>query len=177
MPSLKKDATTGALLKNSGGALVDVCAASCSDCDPGGSGSTPEDAEITDGLGTCSSLDGISRSFDTFSENSERCTWNFRSSGADTTQIELVFAKTAYNFSGSQGCSTISLAAGEWAIAINFLLGGSAKAYLREKTTGFSCNPTTGKVSGTHLYTVSACGNEASACPDPEDEVRVTIDT
>ena len=29
MPSLKKDATTGALLKNSSGALVDVCGAGC----------------------------------------------------------------------------------------------------------------------------------------------------
>jgi hypothetical protein len=58
MPSLKKDATTGALLKNSSGALVDVCDAgctasgtSCTHCDD----TTPSQYTVTlSGVNLCS---------------------------------------------------------------------------------------------------------------------------
>lgn len=179
MPSLKKDPTTGALLKNASGALVNVCGDDCNgdpcvDCDYATHGVDPEPAQIsgaTSGDETwCGTI--ADAPFSGYSEDSDRCTWTWIGSDANSSSIvKLTYAKTNGVAIGS--CGTVSIDAGEWGIStfVEDAVDPTSFVEWNEKTTGFCCNATTHKVQGTHAYTVNRC--DGTAC---DGKPTITVD-
>lgn len=151
---LKKDPVTGHLLKNAAGHLVDVCdtgPAPCTDCDPTGAGVVPNDAIVSGVTGTTSCTDiNTSTPFNSFLDTTDICLWSF-SNGSVGSNFEVYYAKNAVV--ADFGPCSVSLAAGEWAVR---LIDSGLGTWL-EKTAGFSCDSSTGKISGTHTFTTAQC--------------------
>ncbi|NBQ49123.1 MAG: hypothetical protein EBY40_00235 [Marivivens sp.] len=176
MPSLKKDATTGALLKNSSGALVDVCGGctaagtSCARCDD----VTPAEYQVTFSgltLCSCSAFDSeytwtagdVFNTVHTLAGGGSGCAWT----------KTLTNAVTQKSYDGS-GCTGSVTSTNTWDIRIELnLLDGDTwqlAAYLLPIDDQIFRDTQTADTDGggnTLCATVPSFTNEISSCPVP----------
>ena len=130
----------------------------CTDCDPGGTGTAPSDAVVAaitaDPSADCPDLNK-SHAYQGFSGGVGSCVWVWDDDTFtdDTLIVALTYHKvagTALGFYLSPQCD-IATVEGDWTIRIITPYGPGADEW-HEKTTGFSCNAATGKISGTHAF-------------------------
>jgi hypothetical protein len=96
-----------------------------------------------------------------------RCVWNWRyydAVNARTHEVWLYYALDSITVSTAGNCPGIPLVKGEWLIKAELDYPISNGVDYVEKTTGFSCNTTTGKISGSH-EALPAC-NAGGKCDD-----------
>lgn len=153
----------------------------CTDCDPGGTGTAPEAADI-DGLSGATGCSTIAdATYNNFSTPTNTCQWEWWGSDANWASIfRLIYCHTGPQTVGASWCDGsdpgISLAAGEWAVAllVEDIAAPTPYAVWRyEKTTGFSCSASTGKVSGTHTFGANACDTDGTPC---DGTPTITVD-
>jgi hypothetical protein len=149
--------------------------APCVDCpDTANGGADPKVATVS-GVGEivaasqCATANGAYAysSFNGFSDTTDYCEWTWtRDSGAH--QFRLRYTKNAYTW--TTGLCSTSLVAGEWAVQL--VTSGTPQngSTWQEKTTGFSCDPTTNRVSGTHIFGAACISNNCTGTP------TVTVD-
>lgn len=83
------------------------------------------------------------------------------------TRITWICCKTSVTSGTDPGCQ-ISLTAGEASLSFdishvdNATPANSYEVEWNEKTTGFACDQTTGKLSGSHAYTAGPCHTQGS---------------
>lgn len=138
----------------------------CTDCyEPAGSGGAdPNDGVIAGGPVACSGTNAAAP-HNSESSTSDFCTWRWiaTKAGGLNTFVDVWYAKNAVTVGDAVGgCAGVSLLAGEWAIQ---MWDEDAGAYWEAKTTGFSCDPSTGRISGTHAFGGTCDGTCAGANP------------
>lgn len=154
---------------------VCCCGGVCRQCHPFLNGTNPSSA-IVSSAKTCTDLNQTHTYIGAVASdiNDDRCLWRWgKVASPYGYTASLIYAKRAFTFEPLR--SNIALVAGDYVIAIgrSNLGGGSSGAYFQsEKTTGFSCDPSTGKVSGTHAFSVGAVEDQAGCS---ETGITVTV--
>lgn len=139
--------------------------------DPCGCSTTPNSATIA-GIGAgCATLAGNPLAFDLFSPGGSVCEWQWFVSQpvgyAWSTFFRLTYG-TGTVSSYNANCTAISIT-NEWVAEIYHIREDATTfatiEYYQdmEKTTGFSCDPSTGKVSGTHTFALPTCAGLVTA--------------
>lgn len=141
------------------GALA--CPGGCVSCHPSKGGATPSDA-TAGGMATCTDFNGT-YAYSGADVLSDLCRWYWNKAGFPARSVILYYARADTTIpSLGTGCSAISMSAGEWAILLSNAFGSYVSI---EKTTGFSCDTMTGKVSGTHVMP-AACHDTLGCAGD-----------
>lgn len=155
--------------------------APCVDCNPGGAGSTPNDADVSgvdnDTGSWCEGDKAIA--YETFTQESDYCTWKWTIApgGLNAYTVYVHYcqqdATTITLTSGGDSCS-VTLDAGEWAVFLHYAsVFPNADTVWAEETTGFACSG--GAISGTHTFVSGArcasfdddCGGTPTVTVDP----------
>ena len=148
----------------------------CTDCDPGGSGSSPGSATITNvsqdsSAGNCSdetcSDYNTAVPYSSFDDTTspDWCQWKWiKTVGSLDVEVWLRYAKVDGVGFGPI-CGTITLDTGEYGILLVVPDEQDSTSFTawESKTTGFSCSAATGKISGTHTFG-SPCAQEFGCC-------------
>ena len=137
--------------------------------DPCGCSTTPNPATIA-GIGAgCATLAGNPLAFNLFSPGGSVCEWTWDATipAAYSWSTRLVLFYGTGTLTGF-GCPVISLA-NEWAALLTHVRENTSFVVIEyyaalEKTTGFSCDPSTGKVSGTHTFGLPGCTGITAGC-------------
>ncbi|MEM1213439.1 MAG: hypothetical protein AAGI68_14220 [Planctomycetota bacterium] len=118
--------------------------------------------------GLCSDDDCASRNgaiaFDAFTETADYCQWSWSvGNSPDSRTFFVRLAKRSHAFGPYGGFLTLE--EGEWGVGLYLPdeTSRSAGVIWEEKTTGFACDGTTGKISGTHSFG-NATANEFGCC-------------
>lgn len=140
------------------------CAGVCDTCHPSNGGSAPSNAVVAGATG-CTAINGT-YSTQFYDQTGDYCRWIWELPGAafplPALSVILLHAKQAFTIGATGGCAAISVAKGEWVIMITAALASYTQ---REKTTGFTCNAGTGKISGSHTFAAVAC-IDTNGCAD-----------
>jgi hypothetical protein len=129
----------------------------------------PEDADVTgvvNGTGTWCEGDRA-LAWNSFSDLSTYCRWRWRGEdGINGFLAEIYRAKqdgVTIDPFGEAGC-TVDLDEGEYAISLDYDNPLDGYSLWIEKTTGFACVASTGKISGTHPFAAGPCYSVGLDC-------------
>ena len=170
----------GGLLSGGKAALFDVsgeCSECCEDADPcpDCGGTDPKVATVAGVGATADCLDANDDyPFDTFIEGANICEWSWELNigflGAG--RVILTYAKNSYGIFCPQLGGAVTFLPGEWQIRWT-TARAVVEAYWK-KTTGFACDPSTGRVSGTDNIDITA--GDCGANPRCNGSVSITVD-
>ena len=149
---------------------IDCLPPPCTDCDPTDGGESPNTATAggaTD-LSSCYAVGPTSLPYASFSDNANHCQWQFQSgvgaaSNGGSLEMHVYYFKTSHSFSNTP-CPAMDVVAGQWALYLGSF-SPAGQNWLKI-TSGFACNPDTGKISGSDTLDTASdgCGTTGTDC-------------
>lgn len=128
----------------------------CDECDPNDAGAAPNNASVT-GL-TCTGLsDPETATYQSATNGTPTCQWFWQGSNGsgDYVQVYLDIAKDTATLPAvlAGNCPAIDIVPGDVVVYVYAQDASNNDAFgVREKSTGFRCDPATGKIWGSHTF-------------------------